>query len=71
VIRTSVSAQQLGAAEAVAPTRAWRRSSGAFRSLKTVDLQVRPVFHYSAPRVRAHVFLCLLAYYVECTCASG
>jgi hypothetical protein len=37
----------------------------AFRSIKTVDLQVRPVFHYSASRVRAHVFLCMLAYYVE------
>jgi hypothetical protein len=37
----------------------------AFRSLKTVDLQVRPVFHWNAGRVRAHVFLCMLAYYVE------
>ncbi|MBO3704480.1 MAG: IS1634 family transposase, partial [Candidatus Accumulibacter sp.] len=37
----------------------------AFRSIKTVDLKVRPVFHYSAERVRAHVFLCMLAYYVE------
>ena len=37
----------------------------AFRSMKTVDLNVRPVFHYSEPRVRAHVFLCMLAYYVE------
>ena len=33
--------------------------------MKTVDLQVRPVFHYSEQRVRAHVFLCMLAYYVE------
>jgi hypothetical protein len=33
--------------------------------MKTVDLHVRPVFHYSAERVRAHVFLCMLAYYVE------
>ena len=37
----------------------------AFRSMKTVDLQVRPVFHYSEQRVRAHVFLCMLAYYVQ------
>jgi len=36
-----------------------------FRSLKTVDLHVRPVFHWNAGRVRAHVFLCMLAYYVE------
>ena len=36
-----------------------------FRSIKTVDLEIRPVFHWTAPRVRAHVFLCMLAYYVE------
>ena len=41
------------------------RVERAFRSLKTVDLKVRPVFHYSARRVRAHVLLCMLAYYVE------
>ena len=48
--------------------RAYKRLSSverAFRSLKTVDLKVRPVFHRTAPRVRAHVFLCMLAYYVE------
>ena len=37
----------------------------AFRSMKTVDLKVRPIYHRNADRVRAHVFLCLLAYYVE------
>ena len=37
----------------------------AFRSMKTVDLNVRPIFHYTEQRVRAHVFLCMLAYYVE------
>ena len=37
----------------------------AFRSLKTVDLKVRPVFHRTAERVRAHVLICMLAYYVE------
>ena len=37
----------------------------AFRSLKSVDLKVRPIHHHSADRVRAHVFLCMLAYYVE------
>jgi hypothetical protein len=65
VIRTSVSAQQLGAAEAVAAYKSLAHVERAFRSLKTVDLNVRPVFHYSEPRVRAHVFLCMLAYYVE------
>jgi hypothetical protein len=37
----------------------------AFRSIKTMDLHVRPVFHWSEQRVRAHVFLCMLAYHVE------
>ena len=37
----------------------------AFRSMKTVDLKVRPIYHRNADRVRAHVFLCMLAYYVE------
>ena len=37
----------------------------AFRSLKTMDLKIRPIFHWSADRVRSHVFLCMLAYYVE------
>ena len=37
----------------------------AFRSIKTVDLEIRPVFHWTAPRVRARVFLCMLAHYVE------
>ena len=37
----------------------------AFRSMKTVGLKVRPIYHRSADRVRAHVFLCMLAYYVE------
>ena len=37
----------------------------AFRSLKSVDLQIRPVYHWLAPRVRAHLFLCMLAYHVE------
>jgi len=37
----------------------------AFRSYKTVDLQVRPIFHRKPGRVKAHIFLCMLAYYVE------
>jgi Transposase DDE domain len=65
VIRTSVSAQQLDAAAAVAAYKSLSNVERAFRSLKTVDLHVRPVFHYNAQRVRAHVFLCMLAHYVE------
>ena len=65
VVRTSLPAGELGAEGAV---RAYKRLSAverAFRSLKTVDLKVRPVFHRTADRVRSHVFLCMLAYYVE------
>jgi transposase len=65
VIRTNVPPEQLSATETV---RAYKRLSAterAFRSFKTVDLHVRPIYHHLAERVRAHVFLCLLAYYVE------
>jgi hypothetical protein len=65
VIRTSVPAAQLDAAAAVAAYKSLSHVERAFRSMKTVDLHVRPVFHYNAQRVRAHVFLCMLAYYVE------
>lgn len=65
VIRTNVPAASLPPAEVV---RSYKQLSGverAFRSLKTVDLHVRPIHHRLAPRVRAHVLLCMLAYYVE------
>ena len=65
VIRTSLTNSQLNANAAVAAYKSLSQVERAFRSIKTVDLHVRPVFHYSASRVRAHVFLCLLAYYVE------
>jgi hypothetical protein len=65
LIRTSVPTAQLDAAAAVAAYKSLTHVERAFRSIKTIDLHVRPVFHYSAERVRAHVFLCMLAYYVE------
>ena len=65
VIRTSLGAAQLDGPAAVAAYKSLAHVERAFRSIKTVDLNVRPVFHYSEPRVRAHVFLCMLAYYVE------
>ena len=65
VIRTSLGAEQLAANAAVAAYKSLAQVERAFRSLKTVDLHVRPVYHYRAERVRAHVFLCMLAYYVE------
>ena len=65
VIRTSLSGEQLGAEDAVVAYKSLAHVERAFRSMKTIDLHVRPVFHYSEQRVRAHVFLCMLAYYVE------
>lgn len=65
VVRTSVSAQNITADETVST---YKRLSGverAFRSMKTVDLKVRPIFHRLEKRIRAHIFLCMLAYYVE------
>ena len=65
VIRTSVPASTLGAEQTVRAYKGLSRAERAFRSLKTVDLKVRPIYHRLADRVRAHVFLCMLAYYVE------
>ena len=65
VLRTSVEADRLPTAEAVRSYKRLAAVERAFRSLKTVDLKVRPIHHRKADRVRAHVFLCMLAYYVE------
>jgi len=65
VIRTSVPATKLDNSATVAAYKSLAHVERAFRSMKTVDLHVRPVFHYTEQRVRAHVFLCMLAYYVE------
>jgi len=65
VIRTSVDAARLPAAATVQSYKRLAEVERAFRSLKTVDLHVRPIHHRKPDRVRAHVFLCLLAYYVE------
>ena len=65
VVRTSLPEETLDAEGTVSAYKGLSRVERAFRSLKTVDLKVRPIFHYTADRVRAHVFLCMLAYYVE------
>ena len=65
VIRTSLSQHKSGADATVLTYKCLSRVERAFRSLKTVDLKVRPIFHHLANRVRAHVLLCMLAYYVE------
>jgi len=65
VIRTNVSAEQMSSDEAVRSYKGLTEVERAFRSLKTVDLKVRPIRHRLEDRVRAHILLCMLAYYVE------
>jgi hypothetical protein len=65
VVRTSLPKKALDAAATVGAYKSLARVERAFRSLKTVDIHLRPIFHWTAPRVRAHVFLCMLAYHVE------
>jgi hypothetical protein len=65
VVRTSLSAEQADTAATVRTYKSLARVERAFRCMKTVDLDLRPVFHWTAPRVRAHVLLCMLAYYLE------
>jgi len=65
IIRTSVDAARMEAADCVRNYKALANVERAFRSLKTVDLKVRPIHHRTADRVRAHILLCMLAYYVE------
>jgi transposase len=65
VIRTSVPASHLTSQQVVAQYKSLSTVERAFRSMKSVDLKVRPIYHHQAERVKAHVFLCMLAYYVE------
>jgi transposase len=65
VLRTDVPAEKLSAEAAVSAYKNLSRVERAFRCLKGIDLLVRPINHRLADRVRAHIFLCMLAYYVE------
>jgi hypothetical protein len=65
IIRTSVPQEQMDAPSCVRNYKSLAQVERAFRSLKTVDLKVRPIHHRKPDRVRAHIFLCMLAYYVE------
>jgi hypothetical protein len=65
VVRTSLPAAVLDDASTVRSYKSLSLVERAFRCLKTVDLQIRPIYHWLAERVRAHVFLCMLAYYLE------
>ena len=65
VVRTSLPEATLADADTVRSYKSLALVERAFRCLKTVDLHVRPVYHWLADRVRGHVFLCMLAYYPE------
>jgi hypothetical protein len=65
VLRTSLPAQQLDAAQAVRSYKQLAWLERAFRILKSVEVEIRPIHHRLPDRVRAHVLICLLAYYVE------
>jgi len=65
IIRTSVSTDRMNSADCVRSYKLLVHVERAFRSLKTIDLKIRPIHHRLADRVRAHIFLCMLAYYVE------
>jgi transposase len=65
VLRTKVPASALKSEEVVRTYKSLSTVERAFRSMKSIDLKIRPIHHRKAERVRAHVFLCMLAYYVE------
>ena len=71
VVRTSLSEETLGADAAVAAYKSLARVERALRSLKTTPLEVRPLYVYSAGQVHGHVFLCMLAYYLEWRTPTG
>lgn len=65
VVRSSLPQGTFAPAQLVGAYKGLSKAERAFRSLKTVDLHVRPIHHHLPDRVRAHVLLCMLAYYVE------
>ena len=65
VVRTSLKKEHISAEDAVRNYKKLSQVERAFRSFKTIDLKVRPIHHRDEDRVRAHIFLCMLSYYVE------
>ncbi len=65
VVRTNVAAEEMSGNEAVRAYKSLSVVEQAFRSIKTIDLKVRPIFHRLPRRVECHIFICMLAYYVE------
>jgi transposase len=65
IIRTSGKKEVMSAEETVVAYKNLSQVEQAFRCYKSIDLKVRPIYHYKSDRVKAHIFLCMLAYYVE------
>jgi len=65
IITTNVPAQDMTAQEVVASYKKLILVEQAFRNLKTVQLEMRPIYHKKDERIKAHVFLCMLAYYLQ------
>jgi hypothetical protein len=65
VVRTNLAPGECAASDVVRAYKSLAEAEQAFRAMKGVELELRPVFHWTAPRVRAHVLLCMLAYYLE------
>jgi transposase len=65
VIRTKLNKESMSTNDVVRSYKKLSQVERAFRSLKTIDLKIRPIYHHDENRVRAHIFLCMLAYYVE------
>ncbi len=65
VVRSSVDKERMTSDELVTTYKDLARAERAFRCLKTVDLRIRPIYHHNDDRIRSHIFLCMLAYYVE------
>lgn len=65
VVRTSLGPERMAPDECVRSYKSLSQVERAFRTMKSVDLKIRPIHHRLEDRVRAHIFLCMLAYYVE------
>ena len=65
VVRTSLAVQALSAPQTVSAYKSLSQVERAFRTIKTTSLEIRPIYHWRTQRVRGHVLLCMLAYYVE------
>ena len=65
MVRANLAASSLDNSATVRAYESLAQVEPAIRSIKTVDLHIRPIFHWTTPRVRAHVCLCMLAYHVE------